>query len=207
MDDEQASLKYHFDRILIESSRIITPTLPGCTVVLNGAQVEMLRNCVHYLDRRSSFVSEYGDLTYETPDDSDWDDIRAIVADLEELLMGDVNVPFGVYDRWSEWLGGTKSGDGTYSAVSTAVPADYVYVVQGVFAQNDTMPRGLTSIGFSDDSYWYYMKSIVPTLASESVSVLAPMVLKQGDQVRVIVQSCLDGDVISAGARGYKMKV
>ena len=96
MDEEQGWLKYRYDRILIESSRIITPTLPGCTVVLNGAQVEMLRNCAHYLDRRSTFVSEYGDLTYETPDNDDWDDIRAQVADLEEKLMGDVNVPFGL---------------------------------------------------------------------------------------------------------------
>ena len=130
MDEEQATLKYHYDRILIESSRIITPTLPGCTVVLNGAQVEMLRNCVHYLDRRPTFVSEYGDLTYETPDDDDWDDIRAQVADLEEKLMGNINVPFGFHERLTDVVFSTTMPAGDSSLNHTAVPEGEVWVVQ-----------------------------------------------------------------------------
>ena len=207
MDEEQASLKYHYDRILIESSRIITPTLPGCTLVLNGAQVEMLRNCAHYLDRRYTFVSEYGELTYETPDDDDWDDIRAQVADLEEKLMGNENTIFGVYERWVEWLGGTKTGDGEYSAISTPVPVGYVYVCQSVSIQNNTSARGRAAIGFSEGAHWYYLKAVEAPVTSEPVSYNSQMVLSAGDTIRVFQALCLDGDVIGAGIWGYSMKI
>ena len=207
MSEEQQDLAYRYDRILIESDDILTPSFAGSTVVLSGAQIELLRNVVHYLDRRSTFVEKYNTLNYTTPDNDNWDDISQIVADLEEKLMGNENTIFGVYEGWTQWLGGTQSGNGTFSALTTGVPSGYIYVVQGVTIKNDTAVRGLTSIGFHDGSNYYYMKAEIPSAAAIPVTNKAPMVLKAGDKVRVIMQSCLDGDVISAGVWGYKMKI
>ncbi|GAH00705.1 unnamed protein product, partial [marine sediment metagenome] len=51
-------------------------------------QLELLRNLTQYLHRRSSFADEYHTDYYLCADNDDWDVIEAIVADLEETLMG-----------------------------------------------------------------------------------------------------------------------
>ena len=207
MDEEQGWLKYHYDRILIESSRIITPTLPGCTVVLNGAQVEMLRNCVHYLDRRSTFVSEYGDLTYETPDVDDWDDIRAQVADLEEKLMGDVNVPFGYHEQLFKDLGGTKSGDGTYTSSSVSVPASHVYKVEMVSLSNATGARGAAMFKATISGDIVYFAHSAGLAAWVPLVFSGVLTLKEGDYITVSMSGCLNNDILYGGWVGYKMLV
>ena len=207
MDEEQGWLKYHYDRILIESSRIITPTLPGCTLVLNGAQVEMLRNCAHYLDRRSTFVSEYGELTYETPDDDDWDDIRAQVADLEEKLMGDLNVPWGFNDRIVEDLGGIQSGDGNYSKASTIVPVGEVHKIELVTLMNDTGARGYTQFFATGESDYYYLAYSSGLGQRVPLLYTGGFTLKAGDRITVVMKTCLNNDVLIGGIWGYKMLV
>ena len=207
MDEEQGWLKYHYDRVLIESARIITPTLPGCTLVLNGAQVEMLRNCVHYLDRRSTFVSEYGDLTYETPDDDGWDDIRAQVADLEELLMGNENVPFGVNDRWAESASNLSAVAGTNTLESAAVPAGTLYVLQALTGLN---ANNICSMRFRVKSA--SIACTLTTFINQAAGVVAAndytgIVLAEGDQAQVVFDSCTLNDDLYLVVWGYKMKV
>jgi len=48
----------------------------------------MLRNVTQYLRRRSTFAEAETETGYLSPDTEDWDTILAIVADLEEKLMG-----------------------------------------------------------------------------------------------------------------------
>ena len=79
---------YYRKRILIESARILAPQFDDGLLCITGAQIEMLRNLMPYLKRRSTFVSSYQVGHYFIPNDADWDDIQAIVADLEETLMG-----------------------------------------------------------------------------------------------------------------------
>jgi len=79
---------YYKPRVLIDVERVLDPQYDDALLCITGAQLEMLRNLTQYLHRRSSFVSENHDGYYLVADNDDWDDIQAIVADLEETLMG-----------------------------------------------------------------------------------------------------------------------
>lgn len=80
--------KYYNKRVLIETSRILDPQFSDGLLCITGAQIEMLRNLMQYLKRRSTFVSSYETGYYIAPSEEEWDDLQAIVADLEETLMG-----------------------------------------------------------------------------------------------------------------------
>lgn len=81
--------RVYFDgRVLIESARVLDSPYDDALVCLTGAELELLRNLTTYLHRRSSFVDTYHDGYYIMPDDDDWDAVSAIVATLEEKLMG-----------------------------------------------------------------------------------------------------------------------
>jgi len=79
---------YYTPRVLIDVGRVLSPEFPDSLLCLTGAQQELLRNLTQYLHRRSTFVSEYHDGFYLGPDNDDWDELQAIVAELEETLMG-----------------------------------------------------------------------------------------------------------------------
>ena len=79
---------YYKPRVLISTERVLDPQFEDALLCITGAQLEMLRNLTQYLHRRSSFVSSNHDGYYLVADNDDWDDIQAIVADLEETLMG-----------------------------------------------------------------------------------------------------------------------
>ena len=79
---------YYRTRVLVDVDRVLEPQFGDSLLCITGAQLEMLRNLTQYLHRRSTFVAEYESGTYLTADQEDWDDIQAIVADLEETLMG-----------------------------------------------------------------------------------------------------------------------
>lgn len=79
---------YYAGRVLIETEHVLSSTSKDSLVCITGPQFEMLRNLTQYLKRRSTFVSEYHDSYYDAPTTAQWDDIQAIVADLEETLMG-----------------------------------------------------------------------------------------------------------------------
>ena len=207
MDEEQASLKYHYDRILIESSRIITPTLPGCTLVLNGAQVEMLRNCVHYLDRRSTFVSEYGAVTYETPDDDDWDEIRAQVADIEEKLMGNENVPWGFNERIVGQVIDTSATAGTNILNSTTVPAGEMWVIDYTNALNVNTACSLVYIILYGGGIKVIVEQSTTLAAGQYLKGVPKSTLQEGDNIEFQFFGCTAGDDLHCRWWGYKMVV
>lgn len=78
---------YISTRVLIEKKYVLNPTFSNVTITLSGGQLEMLRNLTQYLNARSTFVDEYKQGYYFGPTDGDWDNLRAIVADLEDSLM------------------------------------------------------------------------------------------------------------------------
>lgn len=79
---------YYAKRVLIDTERVLSPQFEDSLVCITGAQFEMLRNLTQYLKRRSTFASNYADTHYLCPTEEEWDTIQAIVADLEETLMG-----------------------------------------------------------------------------------------------------------------------
>ncbi len=81
--------KTHYEtRVLIETESILDPQSEDSLLCITGAQLEMLRNLTQYLKYRSTFVSEYESNSYLAPTNDEWDSLQAIVADLEETLMG-----------------------------------------------------------------------------------------------------------------------
>jgi len=78
---------YYKTRVLIETQRILDPQFSDCVVCLTGPQLEMMRNLTQYLHRRSTFAADYELTYYMAPTEEEWDDIQAIVADLEDTLM------------------------------------------------------------------------------------------------------------------------
>ena len=79
---------YYRPRVLVDTERVLNPEFCDVWLCLTGSQLEMLRNLTQYLRRRSTYASEYAANTYLAPTEAEWDDILAIVADLEEKLMG-----------------------------------------------------------------------------------------------------------------------
>jgi len=59
-------------------------------LIVTDDQIEVLRNLVNYAHQRRSWNDEtIDDTRYYMPSDDDWDDIEALVADLEDKLMSD----------------------------------------------------------------------------------------------------------------------
>lgn len=89
--------KYAVNRILIPAARILSPEFNAIVVFLTGSHVEILRNLLAYATRENTFVDEYHNEYYLSPDSEDWDSISAIVAELEYMLM---TIVLGYYDAY-----------------------------------------------------------------------------------------------------------
>jgi len=129
MSESERRRKYRWDRVLIETDRLFNPQFDDAVVYLTGAQLEMLRNTTQNLRRPETYVSEYAMGYYLTPTVEDYDSILAIVADLEEVLMGNPNTIWGYKDRLFEFPFVTSTGETNTDLYSSSVPAGYVYVV------------------------------------------------------------------------------
>ncbi len=198
---------YGWNRILIESERILDPEFKDAIVFLSGAQVELLRNITQYLNRLGTYAAEYNEGYYLVPTDEDFDDILEIVADLEETLMGNPNTIWGYKDRWVEQVEYDVVGDGSYDVNSDPVPNGYVYTLQSLVCRNlttgtSTVPK-LRSNGI-----------LVPIgQAVGSAATVYRIVdgigytLKYGDRALVRFYNCLDGDELEMFLWGYKMVV
>jgi len=114
---------------------------------------------------------------------------------------------WGYTDRWSEYLGGSKSGDGTWVQSSTVVPAGYVYQVQFIAIANNNRDPAFIRIAYYDGANYYFVAYDSSPARYVPLVVTVPGVLKAGDRVRVTVSGCLDGDVLQGGVWGYKMAV
>lgn len=110
-------------------------------------------------------------------------------------------------DRWVENLGETKSGNGTYSGSSTAVPAGEVWVLEHAFQVNQGGARGATIIYVIHSSVEVRLAQILSPAQHELVSFTDRITLKEDDIIRIDQASCIDGDGILAAVWGYKMKV
>ena len=88
MSTEWRRKTYYNKRVLINTERILDPQFDDSVLCLTGAQLELVRNLMQYLHRRSTFASEYEKGYYLAPTNDEWDDLQAIVADLEETIMG-----------------------------------------------------------------------------------------------------------------------
>lgn len=88
MSEDWRRKDYYKTRVLIDTARVLDPQFKDGLLCITGAQNELLRNLMQYLKRRSTFASEYHPGYYLAPTIAEWDELQAIVADLEETLMG-----------------------------------------------------------------------------------------------------------------------
>lgn len=198
---------YIHNRVLIESSRVLDAQFSDTLVFLTGAQVEMLRNVVQYLNRWDTYVSEYKDGYYITPSAEDYDSILAIVADMEEELMGNPNTIWGYSDRWSAGKGGISTGESYTDALMTAVPSGYVYKLEhwSMIHHGDVAKGTLLVLtgGWGTDTLYY-----APALpAEETVYEYASLTLKEGDALRMRVFGLETDNTCTLYSWGYMMKV
>lgn len=81
--------KYYGPRVICATLDILENPYPGRLVYLSGAETSLLRNLLAYAHRRVTFATTYEDTYYLTPTTAEWDDLQAMVADLEDTLMTD----------------------------------------------------------------------------------------------------------------------
>ncbi len=199
--------KYAHNRVLIESARILSAQFDDAVIYVSGAQLELLRNVTQYLNRITTYVDEAHVDYYLVPDAEDFDDILSIVADLEEVLMGNPNTIWGYKEQWYEQKVGTSTGESTTKAITTAVPAGYVYVLENVFFyHSDTTTRACqlyADVQTGNVSLW----AAPSQPADESIKLPANVTLKEGDTVVWNIEQLADTKTCLLRVLGYKMVV
>ena len=207
MSETDAYYLFVKDRVLLLTSQIYRPTAPACWVYLTAQQVEMLRNMTQYLNRPNTYVEEYAGHRYLTPDAEQFDGIQAIVADLEEKLMGNLNVVWG----YKETLGDTKSwtSDATtpYTLSSDAVPEGEVWVVNSVRAMhNNATPLAMWMYGVNTGNAPLIDGSQLAA-ANVPIANAQPIVLEYQGKIDVVIYGLPTSKILYLHIQGYKMEV
>lgn len=205
MTEQRYGYTYH--RVLIDSARVLDPQFPDSLIYVTGAQLELLRNMTQYLNRLSSYVSEYQPSYYLSPTIEDYDTIQAIVADLESVLMGNPNTIWGYYDQWFEWINEESVGAGTTIAETTPVPAGYVYRLEHLSGWHEAGAARycLIQLNKGGNNPVLYEVPALPSL--ELVIEYPNMLLKEGDYIEMRVAGVGVGDFVRLRVLGYQMKV
>ena len=167
---------YDTRRVLIDSARVLDSPFDDSLVCLSGAELEMLRNLTQYLHRQDTFIETYYNSHYVTPDVDDWDAIQAIVAGLEEKLMGceeietlidqikgyaaaiafDANLLRLMETRIdANDFDGETSGGGVHEYVTfDSVPEGYIQIVTGVEGHCTSQAFGPLTLEWYDGTAW-----------------------------------------------------
>jgi len=203
----QDRTSYQNDRILIEASRILTPQFAGTTITIDGAQVELLRNIVSYLHQERTFVSEYHGTYYLTASDADFDDLSAIVADLEEKLMGNPNVVWGFGERINDVTFDLTMPAGNSNLTSTDVPAGKVWRITHVcvWIVSATCTEALVVAQSAADIAPIH--SIKPIVSSKYYPATVDIVMREGDQIYARFYNMTLDDTAYLYLWGYSMDV
>lgn len=207
MTEEDPRTAYNSTRILIESARVINPQFNDCVLHITGAQLELLRNAVKYLDRRTTFVAAYEQQYYLTPDIHDWDGITAIVADLQEALMGNNNVIFGYYAQLFEDLSGDTDGSGNFGAWSGSPPTGEIWIVQVVSLLDRLNNPARMKVRFDDAADWFVLKQAVSPGTNVPLVYSGAFTMVTGQRVYVEVLGSAATQPIIAMVLGYKMQI
>lgn len=114
---------------------------------------------------------------------------------------------WGYYNRWLNDLSGTKDGDGVYDAPTTAVPAGSVYVLECISIRNKTRAPSKIEASIVSGGETYVIA--VDTTPAQWIPLVysSRLTLKEGDQIAISVEGCLDNDVLVGAAWGYEMKI
>lgn len=205
MSEQRYGYTYH--RVLIDSARVLDPQFPDAVLYVTGAQIELLRIMTRYLNRLSTYVSAYHPDYYDSPTIEDYDSILAIVADLENVLMGNGNTIWGYSERLSVDSEGTSIGGAFTDCDLGPVPAGKVYVVERwTFVHHDTQARAcaLTITGGDPGHIVYYS----PNVTEEDYAYGAEnLSLGEGDGLKLRVYALADTLTANLMVWGHIMNV
>ena len=194
-------------RILVSAKAFLNTTIADGVFYFTASQIELMRNLVDYANRRTTFVSDYYIGYYLSPDDTDWDLIQAIVADLENTLMGNPNTLWGYLDRLADSKTQVKSGDGDHNMTFDTCPEGEVWIVNAVCGHNGTTACQI-EFTMLNPSYFFPVHIFESSGIDEySIKSSLSHIMKEGDYLRVTFRSCIDGDSLSGKITGYKMSV
>ena len=207
MSEVERRRQYTETRVLIDSGKILATTFDDGDLYFTGAQIELMRNLMQYANRIDSYVAEYEPGYYLTPDNDDWDDIQAIVADLEETLMGNPNTLFGYADTIRVNESKIGSLPGTIILESDVVPAGEIWVMGKVHGWNSVSVIVALVLGVVVAGTDILITTVMSPAIAQEASFDGQVVLKEGDKLRLTAWGCTSGDNVYLIAHGYKMLV
>jgi len=176
-------------------------------VYLTGAQIEMLRNVSHYLERLDTYVSEHHDGYYLVPTDEDYDDILAIVADLEETLMGNPNTIWGFQDIYIESPTETSVGAGTTVVEGSPVPEDEIWIVTNAVLRHSDDTSRVAGLEVFHDAQGHILEASLALAPWELLKWQNLLWLAEADYVKGYVTALANDKVAYLSILGYKMNV
>ena len=199
--------KYRYDRILIESDRILSPQFDDAVLYVTGAQLEMLRNVTGYLRNLQTYVDEYQPGYYLTPDVSDYDDILAIVADLEETLMGNPNTIWGYYAPYAEIIQSSTMAAGDSDRYGDHVPEGEVWRVFNIACWVESATCTRFRLSAHIDGVYLTLANEQPPVTTNWYRYQFDLTLKEGDFIYVSYYDMTLNDGVRNDISGYKMIV
>jgi len=141
------------------------------------------------------------------PDDTDWNEILEIVADLEDKLSNKDNTMWGYNAAWSEDLAALLGVAGTATKTTVNVPAGEVHVIEAISWQNQTGARGVMLfrvMGTAGDAS--LVREATPA-RYDPVVWAGRLTMHEGEHIEVKQNDCLQNDAHVGAARGYIMLV
>ena len=197
---------YYPDQVLIEASRVIDRATVRCMPRLTEAELDIIRNVLAYAHRRDTFVATYYPTYYEIPDDTDWDDIQRIVAELEFKLM---SVPhlIGYTTYYRENKNASTSGAGDYTMDTQAVPEGCVRILENATVRN-LQNAVLVEAGiYYGTQHRILLRDPIPSVTTVLQTLKWPILLRTGEVFRVIFKDCGNGDNVRGYFFGYDSSI
>lgn len=207
MSEAERRTGYSPERVLIVAERILDPQFRALGITLDGAQVELLRNMMQYLNRKSTFVDEYADCYYLRVTDGDFDVISDIVASLEVKLMSDDNVMWGYNERLA-WLVPDISDDaGTFYVSIGPVPSDEVWVIENAMVWHNLGTVCAVAFVLYADAVIHYLTPTLLPPTNAWYGGPTNVTVGPGDTFQAVFWGLDVGKTAQFSGAGYKMKV
>ena len=207
MSEVERRRAYNAQRVLMSSVAVLNPTFDDGDLYFTGSQIEIMRNLMQYANRPENYAAEWEPGYYLTPDNDDWDQIQAIVADLEETLMGNPNTLWGYKDKYKEYLTKPSDPGGQKYNNGATVPEGEVWVIQNIHAYDDTTVIARIVLEVYDGAAWAPFKVVDSPAVYEGVEFNGTLVLAEDEKVRCEYVDTVNGENLYLMIRGYKMLV
>lgn len=201
--------QYRSWRVMIDSARVLDSPFADTLICLSGAEQELLRNLTQYLRRQDTFVATYLAQHYLTPDADAWDALQAVVAGLEEKLMGCAELEelitsiaeglaayplLGAPTVYAECIYTVCDNTGNMLVELDTVPANTIRTCSRLVAQNTEHSPTAIQFEFVASGGWRFAERWENPPAYEPVGWVHEVVMMPGERWQVRYQGVPIGD-------------